>query len=158
MWWTYFDRFAATAEQRLRTHEDPVLAASDGYSYVHLVIVAGIITFAVGVKLLVGGALGSPLSAPARLTLCGGVALYLLGHVGFRLRMVGSLGYAKLAVSAALLALYALGTGLAAWSVAALVAALMALLCATETGLDRGVSRLDRGVSPRPRGEASVRR
>ena len=28
MWWTYFDRLAATAEERLRVHEDPVLAAA----------------------------------------------------------------------------------------------------------------------------------
>ncbi|MBV9000363.1 MAG: low temperature requirement protein A, partial [Solirubrobacterales bacterium] len=49
MWWTYFEGFAETAAKRLREHDDPVLAAADGYSYLHLVIVAGIITFAVGV-------------------------------------------------------------------------------------------------------------
>jgi low temperature requirement protein LtrA len=48
MWWTYFDSFAATAEERLRAHDDPVLAAADAYSYIHLVLVAGIIVFAVG--------------------------------------------------------------------------------------------------------------
>ena len=53
MWWTYFDRFAAAAEDRLRAHQDPVLAAADGYSYLHLLIVAGIITFAVGVRVRV---------------------------------------------------------------------------------------------------------
>src|SRR3954451_3382556 len=53
LWWTYFDRFAATAEERLRVHPDPVLAAADSYSYLHLPIVAGIIVFAVGVKLAV---------------------------------------------------------------------------------------------------------
>src|SRR5262249_44188229 len=42
-WWTYFDRLAAQAEAGLRTHRDPVLAAADGYSYLHLVLVAGII-------------------------------------------------------------------------------------------------------------------
>jgi low temperature requirement protein LtrA len=33
MWWTYFDRQAAIAEDRLRKHPDPVLAAADAYSY-----------------------------------------------------------------------------------------------------------------------------
>src|SRR6266508_3980022 len=47
LWWTYFDRFASTAEARLRDHDDPVLAAADAYSYIHLVIVAGIIVLAV---------------------------------------------------------------------------------------------------------------
>ena len=44
MWWTYFEGFAEAAAERLRGHEDPVLAAADAYSYLHLVIVAGIIT------------------------------------------------------------------------------------------------------------------
>src|SRR5437588_1082212 len=112
MWWTYFDRFAATAEARLREHHDPVLAAADGYSYLHLMIVAGIIVFAVGVKLMVRGRVGSPLPEPARLAMCGGVALYLLGHVAFRMRMVGSIGYEKVAVGVALFVLYASGGGL----------------------------------------------
>src|SRR5881227_2366146 len=29
LWWTYFDRLASTAEERLRSHDDPVLAAAD---------------------------------------------------------------------------------------------------------------------------------
>src|SRR4051812_41015985 len=53
LWWIYFDRFAATAERRLREHDDPVLAAADAYSYLHLLLVAGIIVFAVGVKLMI---------------------------------------------------------------------------------------------------------
>src|ERR671929_37341 len=73
LWWTYFDRFAARAEERLRTHHDPVLAAADGYSYLHLVLVAGIIVFAVGAKDAVAG-VTDPLSDAARLALCGGTA------------------------------------------------------------------------------------
>src|SRR4029453_2148805 len=102
LWWTYFDRFAGTAEARLRDHHDPVLAAADGYSYLHLVIVAGIIVFAVGMKVTIHD-LGEPLADAARLALCGGLALYLLGNVAFRLRMVGVVGYAKLAGAVAVL-------------------------------------------------------
>ncbi len=72
MWWTYFEGFAATAEERLREQDDPVLAAADGYSYLHLVIVAGIIIFAVGIKVLTRGSVSAPLRDPARLALCGG--------------------------------------------------------------------------------------
>jgi low temperature requirement protein LtrA len=71
--------------------------------------------------------------SPARLALCGGVALYLLGNVGFRLRMVGTPGYHKVAVIAALLLLYALGGGLPAWAIAAGATALLVALCAAET-------------------------
>src|SRR4029079_9890311 len=104
LWWTYFDRFATVAEERLRTHHDPVLAAADAYSYLHLVLVAGIIVFAVGVKLAVHD-VGALLAAAQRLALCGGVALYLFAHVACRLRMVGSVGWEKLVTAAALLVL-----------------------------------------------------
>ena len=51
LWWTYFHRVAEEAERSLRTHHDPVLAAADAYSYLHLVMIAGIIVFAAGAKL-----------------------------------------------------------------------------------------------------------
>jgi low temperature requirement protein LtrA len=143
MWWTYFDRFAATAEERLREHDDPVLAAADGYSYLHLLIVAGIITFAVGARVLVKHVGVSMPDAP-RLALCGGVALYLIGHVGFRWRLSGEIEHEKLAVAAALLVVYAVGGGLAGWVLAAVVAALLACLCAFETGTQQAGSLFGR--------------
>jgi low temperature requirement protein LtrA len=133
MWWTYFDGLAADAEEHLRAHDDPVLAAADGYSYLHLVIVAGIITFAVGIRVLTRGAVGEPLPGAARLALCGGVALYLIGNASFALRMVGRLEHEKLAVAVALLVLYVAGGDLVAWALAGAVAALLGGLCVAET-------------------------
>src|SRR3954463_7675329 len=132
LWWTYFDRFAGVAEGRLRTHHDPVLAAADAYSYLHLVIVAGIILFAVGVKLAIHD-VGAPLHDATRLALCGGVALYLVGHVAFRLRIAGSLGVEKLVAAGALLVLYAVGGDLAAWALAGGVTVILVAMCAYET-------------------------
>jgi len=132
MWWTYFDRFAATAEDRLRAHKDPVLAAADGYSYLHLLIVAGIITFAVGVRVLVEH-VARPMAVAPRLALCGGVALYLIGHVGFRWRLAGTIEREKVATAAALIVVFAISGAVDAWVLAAIVAVLMAGLCAIET-------------------------
>ncbi len=132
LWWTYFDRSADAAEQRLREHHDPVLAAADAYSYLHLVIVAGIIIFAVGVSGAVH-AVSEPLRTGARLALCGGVAIYLLGHVAFRLRLMAELGRGKLLVALALIVLAAVGTSLPAWAVAAVVSGLLTALCVGET-------------------------
>src|ERR687886_2628195 len=98
-WWTYFDHVATAAEERPARPDEPVLAAADAYSYLHLVIVAGIIVFAVGVK-QAAGAVDAPLADAARLALCGGVALYLAGHVAFGLRMVGAVGVEKLVAAA----------------------------------------------------------
>jgi low temperature requirement protein LtrA len=136
LWWTYFDRFAAAAEARLRTHDDPVLAAADAYSYLHLVIVAGIIIFAVGVNHMIH-AVDKPLHDAARLALCGGVALYLLGHVAFRLRIANEFGVEKAVVAALLLILFAVGGGIAAWALAGAVTVLLAALCAIEMTSDR---------------------
>ncbi len=132
LWWTYFDRSADAAEGRLREHADPVLAAADGYSYLHLVIVAGIIIFAVGVNGAVH-AVNEPLPTGARLALCGGVAIYLLGHAAFRLRIMAELGPGKLLVAAALLLLVPVGAALPAWGVAAVISVLLAALCVSET-------------------------
>jgi low temperature requirement protein LtrA len=137
LWWIYFDRFAAAAEARLRDHDEPVLAAADAYSYLHLPIVAGIIVFAVGAKLLIHDS-GEPLADPARLALCGGVAMYLVAHAAFQLRIAGDLAWPKLAAAVAVLVVYAATADVAGWVVAAAVCALLAALCATEVRLAAG--------------------
>lgn len=131
MWWTYFDRLAELAEQHLRASRDPVLTAADAYSYLHLVIVAGIIIFAVGVRFLVRAPAQDP-TAPVRLALCGGLAVYILGHVTFALRIIGRVGYAKVGLAASLLILYVVGAGLSSWALAAVIVALLLLLCLLE--------------------------
>jgi low temperature requirement protein LtrA len=140
LWWTYFDRFAATAAQRLREHDDPVLAAADAYSYLHLVIVAGIIVFAVGMRLATEG-VAEPLSDAARLALCGGLGGYLIGHAAFRLRLVGELDVDKLLAAALLLILFAAGGDVAAWGVTSLAAGVLTALCAHETWLRPALAR-----------------
>jgi low temperature requirement protein LtrA len=131
MWWAYFARSAASAEERLRAHDDPVLAASDAYSYLHLIVVAGIIVFAAGARTLAQHA-GAALADAPRLALCGGVATYLLGLAAFRGRLTRRLGAGLLAGAVLLLACFALTSGLEGWAVASLVAVALALVCAGE--------------------------
>jgi low temperature requirement protein LtrA len=123
LWWTYFDEQARAAEERLRVHDDPVLAASDAYSYIHLVIVAGIIVFAVGAKLVIGG------SGPGGLALCAGVGIYLVGHAGFAWRMLQTVERSRLAVAIVLFALCPFADRLPGWAAAAIVAGLLGGLC-----------------------------
>jgi low temperature requirement protein LtrA len=154
MWWTYFEGLAEAAAERLRRHDDPVLAAADAYSYLHLVIVAGIITFAVGIKVLTRDSVSAPLPDAARLALCGGVALYLVGNVAFSLRLLGSVEHGKVAVAAALLVLYAVGAGLPAWLVAAIAAVLLGGLCVAEA---EAVRRVIGGPAGKPSTTADER-
>jgi low temperature requirement protein LtrA len=132
LWWAYFQRSAAEAERRLAEHPDPVLAAADGYSYLHLPIVAGIIIFAVGARVLMRGAVTAPLPSGPRLALCGGVALYLLAHLAFSLRLGERRLGRRVPAAAAVLIVYALGSGLPGWAVAAAIVGVLALLFAVE--------------------------
>jgi low temperature requirement protein LtrA len=134
LWWVYFHSFAATAEERLRTHKDPVLAAADSYSYLHLLLVAGIIIFAVGVRFAAHN-VNHDLPAGERLALCGGVALYLVGHAAFRLRIAGILDYDKLIAAAAVIGVFAVGGDQPAWVVATAVTVVLSVLCAREAAL-----------------------
>ena len=133
LWWLYFDVVAIVAERRLReTRGDAQLKmARDSYSYLHLPMVAGIILFAVGAKKTLGD-VGEPLKLVPAVALCGGVALYLLAHILFRLRNVGSLNRQRLVVSACLLAVIPLGVEVAALITLALVALLCVGLIAYE--------------------------
>ena len=132
LWWTYFDRWSEAAEMALRRHADPVLAAADAYSYLHLVIVAGIIVFAVGANAIVHRA-DHALSDAARLALCGGIAVYLLGHAGFMARMARTAEIPKLITAVAAMLVFLLGGSLVGWALAAVLAGLLAALCAAES-------------------------
>jgi low temperature requirement protein LtrA len=87
LWWTYFDLVVLFAERRLSAvkGEERARLARDSYSYLHLLMVAGIIFVALGVKKTIAD-IGDPLGTIPAVALCGGVALYLLGHNAFRLR------------------------------------------------------------------------
>ncbi len=148
MWWTYFDRTADRAQARLRVHDDPVLAAADAYSYMHLIIVAGIVIFAGGVKLVVHHSVGAPMPDAGRLAMCGGAALYLVGLAAFRLRILGEHSFGRLLVALAMLVLYAAGGGLPAWAIGAGIAALMAALCAGEVMLAHAHEPAESAVRP----------
>jgi low temperature requirement protein LtrA len=132
LWWLYFDRFAGTAERRLRDHDDVVLAAADGYSYLHLPIVAGIIVFAVGMKVAIGAG-DDALSDAARLALCGGPALYLVGNGAFRLRLAASFAWPLLAGIVGLAVLFVAGGSLTALWATALATAVLVGVCVLET-------------------------
>ncbi len=134
LWWAYFDVVAIVAERRLKEMEGnaQLAMARDSYSYLHLPMVAGIILFAVGVKKTMGH-VGDPLEIVPAVALCGGVALYLLAHVLFRLRNVHSLSRRRLVVSVVLVALVPAAVELPALATLGIVAALSTGLIAYES-------------------------
>lgn len=134
LWWAYFDVVAIVAERKLReaTGKAQLTMARDSYSYLHLPMVAGIVLFAVGVKKTLGD-VGEPLKLVPAVALCGGVALYLVAHVLFRLRNVGSVNRQRVVVSVLLLGLLPLAVELPSLATLAAVAGLCVALIAYET-------------------------
>jgi low temperature requirement protein LtrA len=109
LWWSYFDWVSIVTEQRLRraTGAQQTTLARDAYSYLHFLMVAGIVLFALALKKTLAE-VDDPLATVPAIALTGGLALYLLAHVLLRLRISrleggrGSIGRGK---PAALLAL-----------------------------------------------------
>jgi low temperature requirement protein LtrA len=111
LWWAYFDVVALVAERKLASLEGEAqnALARDSYSYLHFPMIAGIVLLALGVKKAIGHAYG-PLDLAPAVALCGGVALYLAGHIAFRLRNVQSWNRQRTIAALACLALIPLAT------------------------------------------------
>ena len=141
LWWAYFDVVALVGERVLSRvdGEQRARLARDAYSYLHLPMVLGIILMAVGLKKVlgyVGGedghTLADPLYGVPLYALYGGVALYLLGHVGFRLRNVHTVNWQRLVVAGLLIALIPVVSGLPALATLGVLTAVMVGLIGYE--------------------------
>ena len=120
LWWLYFNLVAAIAERRLAEAVNRTVLARDAYTYLHVVIVAGILLTAVGDELVIAHPTDE-LGDAELAVVVSGPALYLLALVLLRLRMSGTLSGRRLAGAAACLAIGAIGTFAPALVVAALL-------------------------------------
>ncbi len=105
MWWAYFDVVALVAERRLSAApvgKEQNEIARDSYSLLHFPMVGGVVLIALGLKKTIGK-VDEPLSQVTAFALVGGVAIYLLAHVGFRLRNVRTLNRQRLIVAVVLM-------------------------------------------------------
>ncbi|MGB7589088.1 MAG: low temperature requirement protein A [Solirubrobacterales bacterium] len=135
MWWVYFDIVAIVSGRRLAAAEPGRVQnemARDSYSYLHLVMVAGIVLVAFGLRITIAHS-GADLSSVPAFALLGGVAIYLLGHVAFRYRQVHTINRQRLLLSIVLLALVPVATEVPALAVLAVATALIWAMIAYET-------------------------
>ena len=130
LWWLYFSLVATIAERRFAMAENRTVLARDAYTYLHVVIVAGILLSAVGDELVIAHPT-EELPDTELAVVVSGPALYLLAHVALRLRITGTIGGRRLAGALACLAIGAIGSFAAALVVAAL---LLAVLVAVTVG------------------------
>jgi low temperature requirement protein LtrA len=146
LWWTYFDIVALVSARRLmRAPEGRVQneLARDSYSYIHFLLVAGIILLALGLKKSLGHPT-DPLEDVPAFALVGGPAVFLLGLVAFRYRHVRTINPQRFLVALLLLALFPVARELSALVMIALLNVLLWVMIAYETrgyGEDRAQVR-----------------
>ena len=142
LWWAYFDLVMLVAGQRLSAAkgEERARLARDAYSYLHLPMVAGIVLVALGIKKILED-VGDPLGTIPAVALCGGVALYLLGHNAFRLRDIGSVSVPRLVVTVLCCALIPVAASVPSLVTLATLAVLLCALAAFETARSREFRR-----------------
>jgi low temperature requirement protein LtrA len=116
LWWTYFDVVSLISARRLGEAEAGRVQnelARDSYSYVHLLMVAGIVLMAFGMKVTIGHH-GDDLHDVPAFALLGGLAVYLLGLVAFRYRHVKTVNRQRLGLAIVLLFLVPVATAMPA--------------------------------------------
>ena len=133
LWWLYFDVAAIFARRRLIQAKGLELhrLALHAYSYLHLPMVAGIVLFALGLETTLHD-VGRALDTVPAVALCGGAALYLLGHIAFLFRTTGRIFRRRTAAALVLLALVPAAVAVPALAALALVSAVCALAVAWE--------------------------
>ncbi|TCC51311.1 low temperature requirement protein A [Kribbella capetownensis] len=142
LWWIYFDATVRYGERALE-HEPPETRpklARDAYTFLHLPMVIGIVLLALGLKKVleyVGDTehhhLDDPLKGGGLFALFVGVALYLLGHVGFKRRTVHQWSASRLITAALVLIAIPLVASVPALGQLAVLAALLTVLVAFES-------------------------
>ena len=135
LWWLYFDVTAIAAEHHLAEAkgERRAAMATDAYTYVHLLLVAGIVISALGVESVLSHIDDDHLGWFGASALFGGTSLYLAGHALFWKRVGGTWKVWRLAGGTALLALLPLGAIVQPVVALGIVVAIAVAVAATET-------------------------
>jgi low temperature requirement protein LtrA len=143
LWWTYFDWVSIVTEQQLARATGTVQTtlARDAYSYLHFLMVTGIVLLAVSMKKTLAD-YDAHLEPVPVAALCGGLSLYLVAHILLRLRiapLVGTtagfwrrIGRGRPLATVALLAFWPLAGDVPALAALAVVTAVFVLLVAYE--------------------------
>jgi len=131
MWWIYFTWNSDLAKSVISRAGDPSRFILRAFGYVPWVVVAGIVTAAVGDDLTLAAAHDPP-TLSAAWVLIGGTALFLLGALLFELGALGKWSRIRLAALAATLLLIPLVPYLTTLMLSALATAILIAVAASE--------------------------
>jgi len=88
LWWLYFDYVASSSSRRLRVIAETGRAGRDAFTYIHILLIAGIVATAVADEVVIAHP-DHALHGASLAVAIAGPALYLVGHLAFRWRMTG---------------------------------------------------------------------
>lgn len=140
-WWIYFDHGERIGAEAIESSDEPARLARTVYTWVHLLIIAGIVLMSVGDKEML--ALPDQRSLAATLVAVGAPFLFLAGTVLFRRVLERRWARSQL-VGLAALALLA-GVGLAGFVLDALTLSITAAVVLVGVAAGETVERLRRG-------------
>jgi low temperature requirement protein LtrA len=142
LWWAYFDVTSIVTERALHAAEGArqIRLARNGYSFLHLPMIIGIIMMSLGLKKALGHVAGDddytlsdPLYGLPLVALFGGTALFLLAHVAFTRAVAGVLKWERVVVAGVLVALIPPSSTVPAIASLAILAAVLVVMLAYET-------------------------
>jgi low temperature requirement protein LtrA len=131
LWWLYFGATAERSRAALTASEDPGRIARNAYTYLHVVIVAGIIATAAGDELLIAHP-HDPAHGYGLALVVGGPVLFLLGESLFQWMTMGRANHKRLAVASLLVALALIAPHVSAFALAIVITAVLAGLAVWE--------------------------
>jgi low temperature requirement protein LtrA len=131
LWWLYFGTPAEPLHAAMTASDDPGRVARDAYTYLHLLIIAGIVATAAGNELLIA----EPHDAPHDMGLAivlGGPALFLLGESLFQWMTTGRANAKRLVAAALIIGLVPLAPHVPVLALAVIVTVLLTILALWE--------------------------
>lgn len=136
LWWLYFDVLAIASEHELAHQRDHSRArlAVEGFTFLHLPLIAGVVVSALGVEEVIAHADDvEPFGGFGSAALLGGTALYLIAHALFWRRTGGTWKWWRLITGAVLLGLIPAGALLPPLGALGLVVLVTAVPVTVET-------------------------
>jgi low temperature requirement protein LtrA len=132
MWWIYFNIGAERGTHLIEHAQDPGRIARLAYTYIHVLIVAGIIITAAGDEIILAHPFDRT-STAAMLLLAGGPMIFLLGCLAFKWATAGWPPLSHLAGLALLAILLAAGWTLPQLAVGSLATGILIVVAIWET-------------------------
>lgn len=132
MWWVYFNIGAERGAHVIAHAVDPGRLGRLAYTYIHILLVGGIVLFAVGDEMMLAHPLGHA-DIRAGIALAGGPLLFLIGNALFKRAVFGEVLLSHMTGCVLLAGLVGLGAVLPPLSIGAGAACVLLLVATWET-------------------------